>query len=165
MKSHTETAMEPDMLNMLVAAGEDAVKVIGIASSADDPAKVVGAIDAYVYAWQKGKLPKKSRLDADDAPYALGSLWGQQLVRKFGWHWATITFHEHGDSQAPGVISPNASMAVYPIHFVLGCLQDSDVDATILLSYNMLVAGDKPDVKPKEYSNLMELVHRIVPRG
>ena len=72
------------------------------------------------------------------SPTPSGCLWGDQLVARFGWHWAMATFHDHGDTQAPAVISPDHKLAVYPIHFILGCLQDPSVDVTILLSWNLL---------------------------
>ena len=75
-----------------------------------------------------------------------------------------VTFHEHGDSTAPAVLSPDRSLAVYPIHFIMGCLQDSTVDTTILLAFNMLYADTVGDTTPGSYFNLMDGVHRIIPR-
>ena len=53
---------------------------------------------------------------------------------------------------------------IYPIHFILGCMQDSAVDTPILLSFNMLkhLKPDSP-TEPK-YANFLEQVFRIVPR-
>ena len=138
------------------------MELLGLADKSNDAQVLIEAVDAFVYGWQKGKRPNE--LDADDAPFIFGILWGDQLVKRFGWDWAMVTFHEHGDSQAPGVLSPDRSLAVYPIHYLMGCFQDSGVDATIALSYNMLVAGSVGKLKPKQYFNLMDGVHRIVPR-
>jgi hypothetical protein len=162
-KTHTEEPIEPSMFSGLEGAAEEAAEIAGVSSS-DTPDSVVAAIDEFVFAWQGGKRPPEKVIDPEDAPYAFGSLWGQQLVRKFGWEWKLVTFHEHGDSTAPGVLSPDRSLAIYPIHFVIGCLQDSTVDCTILLSYNMLKAGDTGAVEPASYFNYMDGVHRIVPR-
>ncbi len=129
-----------------------------------DPLTVIQAIDAFVDAWQLGQDPLAEQFDPEDAPYALGSLWGEQLVRRFGWEWAMITFHDDEDSVAPGVVSPDRGLAVYPIHFLIDCLEDPDVDCTVALAFNMLEAGKIGDMPPQGYFNLMEGVHRIVPK-
>lgn len=162
LKTHSEEPIDPKTFN-LEAAAQDGAALVGVSTS-DDPDSIVAAVDEFVFAWQGGKRPPKKVIDPEDAPYALGPLWGQQLVRKFGWDWKFVTFHEHGDSSAPGVLSPDRSLAIYPIHFVLGCLQDSTVDAAIELSYNMLKAGETCEAEPGEYFNYMDGVHRIVPR-
>ena len=162
-KTHTEEPIDPSMFSHLAGAAEEAAAIVGVSSSGP-PDKVVAAIDEFVFAWQGGKRPSTEVIDPDDAPYAFGSLWGQQLVRKFAWEWKLVTFHEHDDSTAPGVLSPDRSLAIYPIHFVIGCLEDSNVDCTILLSYNMLKAGETGEVEKGSYCNYMEGVHRIVPR-
>jgi hypothetical protein len=162
-KTHSEKAIEPSIVSSLEGSAGDGAAIVGV-STTDDPDSIVAAVDEFVFAWQGGKRPSKKDIDPEDAPFALGSLWGQQLVRKFGWDWKMVTFHEHGDSTAPGVLSPDRSLAIYPIHFVIGCLKDPTVDATILLSYNMLKAGDTGKVKAGEYFNYMDGVHRIVPR-
>jgi hypothetical protein len=162
-KTHSEEPLDPSIFSSLEGSAEDGAALVGVSTS-DDPDSIVAAVDQFVFAWQGGKRPPKNVIDPEDAPYALGSLWGQQLVRKFGWDWKMITFHEHRDSTAPGVLSQDRSLAIYPIHFVIGCLQDPNVDATIELSYNMLKAGDTGEVDAGEYFNYMDAVHRIVPR-
>ena len=164
MGTHSETPFTNDGQASMDRAGAEGAAVIGV-SPGDDPKTIVEAIDAFVYAWQGGKRPSPKVLDPEDAPYALGALWGQQIVRRFRWDWRTITFHEHNNSKAPGVLSPDRALALYPIHFLIGCLRDPRVDATILLSYNMLEAGKLGETTPGAYENLMEGVQRIVPRG
>src|SRR5262245_25002665 len=125
-KTHSEAPIKPSIFSNLKGAASDGAALLGVSIS-DDPDSIVAAIDAFVFAWQGGKRPAKKVIDPEDAPYTLGSLWGEQLVRKFGWDWKMVTFHEHGDSTAPGVLSPNRALAIYPIHFVIGCLQDPNV--------------------------------------
>jgi hypothetical protein len=163
MAKITEERLPRSTAKALKGAVGDGLAILKLDATAN-PQTVIEAIDAFVDAWQEGRRPPKKVLDPEDAPYALGSLWGEQLVRQFGWEWAMITFHDHGDSIAPGVLSPDRSLAVYPIHFLLGCLQDSGVDCTVALSFNMLVAGNVGKLKPKEYINLMDSVHRIIPK-
>lgn len=166
MSKISEEAINSKMMASLQACARDAMTVLKIAEPAADPKAVIEAIDAFVFAWQKGNRPSPDVLAAEDAPWIMGSLWGEQLVARFGWEWKGITFHEHGNSKAAGVLSPDRSLAVYPIHFLMGCFQNPAVDATIALSFNMLEAGlaAGPTVKPEDYFNLMDAVHRIVPR-
>jgi len=164
VKTHSEHPFPESMAEALRAEVERGTKLLAV-SPDDDPAVIVAAVDACVYDWQCGQKPPENVLDAEDAPFTLGAVWGQQLVRAFGWEWATMTFHEHGDTTAPGVLSPNRALAVYPIHFMMGCLQDSSVDATILLAFNMLEARTIGETKPGSFFNLMDGVHRIIPRS
>lgn len=163
MKTHSESEINPSTLESLKGSSGEGAEVVGVSTS-DDPDAIVRAVDAFVFAWQGGDRPSELAVDPENLPFALGSLWGEQLVRKFGWDWKMVTFHEHGDTSAAAVLSPDRSLAIYPFHFVHGCLQDWSVDATILLSYNMLAAGTMGQVGAGEYANVMERVHRIVPR-
>ena len=163
MKTHTEADLPPSTRDGIDASAAEAAGWVGV-STDDEPAKIVDAVDAFAFAWQCGTRPPASEIDPEDAPFALGSLWGNQLVRRFGWEWRMVTFHEHGDSVAPGVLSPDRALAVYPIHFLIGCLQNPGVDATVMLGYNMLDAGQIPDPPPGNYFNLMDGVHRLIPR-
>ena len=161
--THSETLLTEETSQGLRASSAEGAALIGVGVDAA-PDAIVDAIDSFVFAWQGGDRPPKRSFDPEDVPFSLGSLWGEQLVRSFGWEWRMITFHSHGDTNAPGVLSPDRALAVYPIHFLIGCLRDPDVDATIMLSYNMLKANKIGEVPAGEYMNLMDGVHRIVPR-
>jgi hypothetical protein len=69
----------------------EGTRLLGVAPD-DDPATIVAAVDAFVYAWQCGDRPPQSVLDAEDAPFTLGAVWGEQFVRRFGWEWRMVTF-------------------------------------------------------------------------
>ena len=163
MKTHSEHPFPESTAAALREEIHAGSQLLGLSSN-DDPAKIVAAVDAFVFDWQCGDHPAASVLDAEDAPFRMGALWGEQLVRALGWEWAMVTFHDHGNSTAPAVLSPDRSLAVYPIHFIMGCLQDSTVDTTILLVFNMLEADTVGDTTPASYLNLMDGVHRIIPR-
>lgn len=163
MKTHSEQPLSADTAAAVSAEIERGTRLLGVAID-DDPATIAAAVDAFVYAWQCGDRPPASVLDADDAPFILGAVWGEQLVRRFGWEWRMVTFHEHGDSVAPGVLSPDRALAIYPIHFIMGCLHDPTVDTTILLAFNMLEAGTIGPTPPGGFFNLMDGVQRIIPR-
>jgi hypothetical protein len=155
LPASTRTAIE--------GSNRQGLRVLGLDDTAD-PKTVIAAIDKFADAWQQGTRPPDLKLDEEDAPFALGSLWGEQLVRAFQWEWAFVTFHDHGNSKAPGVLAPDRSLAVYPIHFLIGCFRDPRVDVTVALAFNMLAAGKVVQLPPKGYVNLMDGVRRIVPR-
>jgi hypothetical protein len=152
------------MLSNIRGCAADGLRQLGLDAAAE-PEAVVKALDAFVYRWQKGKRPPPRVLDPQDAPLMFGSLWGEQLVKRFAWQWGMITFHDHNDSSAPAVLPTDRSLAIYPIHFLLGAFRDPGVDATIALSFNMLDAGSVKGPGPRQYLNLMEGVRRIVPRA
>lgn len=165
MITHSESPVDPKRQALVLAALEDGVKPAGLASSSQSPVEIVHAVDDYVFQWQQGRLAKGKQMDLEDAPFGLGTLWGQQLVRAFEWHWGTITFHAHQDSHALCVISKDASLIVAPIHYVMGCLKNRGVDVCIELAFNMLKAGKVRGPKPGDYMNLMEGVRHIVAAG
>lgn len=163
MKTHTDNPFPASMTEACTAEVAVGTRVLGLTPD-DEPATIVSAIDAFVFNWQCGERPPPSVLDPEKVPVMLGAVWGQQFVREFGWEWAIVEFHEHDGMTAPAVLSPDRSLAVYPIHFIMGCLQDSTVDTTILVAFKMLAARRIGDTTPGSYFNLMEGVHRIIPR-
>lgn len=161
----TEQPVPDDIMGNIRGCANDALKVLGSKFAKADPATVVNAVDDFAYRWQKGDKPPTNIVeDGDEARLIFGSLWGEQLVKEFGWQWAKVIFHDYGDSSAFGVFSPDRSMAIYPLEFMLGCLSDPTVDVTVMLSFNMLKEGSIGKLKKKSYTNMMECVHRIVPR-
>lgn len=161
----SEQPVPDEIMASINGCAADGRQMLGLSEGAD-PATLVSAIDDFAYRCQKGDRPPPEVIeDADLARLVLGSLWGEQLVKQFHWEWAQATFHDHGDSTAFGVFSPDRSLAVYPLEFMLGCLQNPDVDVTVMLSFNMLSEGKIPKMKAKSYTNLMDGVKRIVPRG
>jgi hypothetical protein len=163
MENVTEHPLEASTAEALLGSNEQGLHILGLDDSADPPT-VINAIDEFVDAWQQGDRPPADELDPEDAPFALGSLWGEQLVRQFGWEWGMITFHDHGNSKAPAVLSPDRALAIYPIHFLMGCMENDGVDCTVALAFNMLAAGSIGELEPRGYLNLMDGVHRIVPK-
>jgi hypothetical protein len=161
----TEGRVPSNIMTNIRGCAKDALKVLGKKYAKADPSTVVKAIDDFMYRWQRDDRPSEDIVeDGDTARLIMGSLWGEMLVEEFGWEWAKVTFHDYDDSVAFGVFSPDRSLAIYPLEFLLGCVQDPDVDVTVALSFNMLKAGKVPKLKKKSYTNLMDGVHRIVPR-
>lgn len=161
----TEERIPDEILGNIRGCANDALKVLGSKFAKAAPATIIEAVDDFAYRWQKGDRPPATLVeDGEEARLIFGSLWGEQLVKEFGWQWAKVTFHDYDDSIAFGVFSPDRSMAIYPLEFMLGCLRDPDVDVTVMLCFNMLKAGTIGKLKKKSYTNLMEGVQRIVPR-
>ena len=128
----------------------------------DPPLKIVEAINAYV-----AKPPKSWFRKADnwtDRALPLGTLWGMQQVRAFGWEWVSVINHEEGDAKAIGVFDARRSLGIYPFEFVFGCLE-AKAYPTILLAFNMLAAGKIPELEAGGYMNLMDGVRHVVPPG
>jgi hypothetical protein len=159
----TENSVDAELLGNISACGGDSVSLLGSDIMQKSPADIINAIDSFVFNWQKGVRPPIH--PDDDLSLILGSLWGEQLVESLGWQWTSVTFHDHGDSQAVGVVTPDRSIAIYPFHFIYGCMENN-APVTIMLSYNMLIDGAKiPEFPAAGFLNLMEQVHHIIPRG
>jgi hypothetical protein len=151
--------VEPHILEGIDGSAVEGASLAGVATD-DPPLKIVTAINAFV-----SKPPRGSSGRVDnwtDRALPLGSLWGQQLVRQFGWEWSGVVFHDRGDTKAIGVLTKDRSLAIYPWHFVFGCLENN-APVTILLSFNMLLANKIPAQNKGEYVNLMDHVHHVIP--
>jgi hypothetical protein len=159
---NSEEAIDDEMRPNIVACAEEAAEMLGLNPLFCSPKELVEGVDAFVYAWQKGDRPELT--EDEDPALTFGSLWGEQLVNVFGWEWACVTFHDHDDSKAVGVFSPDRSLAIYPFHFIYGCMED-DAPVTILLSYNIMEDGTRiPQLPLAGYENVMDNVHHVVPR-
>ncbi len=157
----SEYTVEPDTLMHIEGSAGEGAELIGVTVD-DPPLAIVTAINTFVS--RPRKKPSRRVDNWIDRAIPLGSLWGQQMVRQFGWEWSGVVFHDHGDTRTIGVFAKDRSLAIYPWHFVFGCLEN-DATVTILLSFNMLAAGKVPARKRGEYVNIMDHVHHIVPPG
>ena len=141
----------------------EARRALGLAEGAT-PGEQLAAADGFVDRWQHGHRPAADVIAAADVPFLLGSLWGEAVVAGLGWAWVQVVFNRHVDAVATAVVSPDRSLAIFPIHFLLGCLDDPAVDCTIALSYEVLAAGGLDGFTPGGYANVTDCVHRAVPR-
>jgi len=158
----SEETLDTETMDSILGCADEACELLHVDSVADDPSEIVSKIDQHVFVLQKGNGPIVS--EDDDPALLLGSLWAQQMVRQFGWQWAGVTFHDHEDSKAVGVFSPDRSLAIYPFHFIWGCLEN-EAPVTIELSFNILKDASRvPSLPAKGYENVMDNVHHIVPR-
>ena len=94
--------------------------------------------------------------------YDLAILWGHQLIKQFGWQWKYVSVDGVGEILA--VTNEDRSMVVYPVNFIYECMQDPELDCTVMLAFNMLQEEKNPDLNPEEYENIMEMVFRVTPK-
>lgn len=137
---------------------KEAAAFLCVDSEHDTPAHIVKVVDEVIVRLVFGENTALS--DQEERHLLLGSLWGQQMVREFGWQWADIRFEGALDV---AVVSPKRDMAIYPFTFVAGCLGRRHV-CTVELSFNML-RERKRDVVFQSYSyeDIMQHIRHIVP--
>lgn len=124
------------------------------------PTDVLDAIDKRIDWLQDASDKECEGIDQEKTLLGLSTLWGEQLVKEFGWSW--ICFEGAGNLLA--VVSDNRSFVVMPIHFVRACMEDPQLDCTIMLSFNMIKQAPPENLPANDYNNLMEAAFRIVPK-
>jgi hypothetical protein len=146
-----------------------ALKNLGVNNDEATPEAIVQLVDSYVDKWQSGGFAPRKKLfgrkpampDTTDVALGLGGVWGNQIVKKFGWEWICIN-QEGQDLYC--VASPDRAWVIYPTYFIKACLDNSNADCTAMLSFNMMAAGSLPEAPANGYENLMAGVQRVVPK-
>lgn len=152
-----ERTVPDDVRTLIPGAAAEGAQMAGV-SMQHEPAAIVAAINQFVAAPPKSGWFKKPDLWNERA-LPLGALWGIQFERQFGWTWVMI--EEDGESNF-GVFSADRSIGVFPFDYVHDCLA-SGAYPTILLAFNMLVAGNIPPLPAGGFENLMDGVQHVVP--
>lgn len=159
----SDSPVADEIMEMINDCIDEGLQALGQNYAKASPVEVVAGVDDFVGRWRKGFRPPAELIDdEDEARFSLGSVWGAQLVNQFGWEWTNVDFGD--DGSAVGVVSPDRSLAIYPFDFMGECFDDPECDPTILLSFNMLLEGNIPKMKKKSYTNVMDGVHRVIPR-
>ena len=162
MAAISERPITQEQRDCIGRAADGVARALGLDARESPAAEVVGAINDCVRSAQK----EDTADDVDtwvDLSLPFGCLWGEQMVREFAWERANVTFHDHGDDEAFGVFSSDRSLAIYPSHFILGCIESQAV-VTILVAFKMLKDGTKiPDLPAHGYEDVMDHVQYIVP--
>jgi hypothetical protein len=145
---------------------EQGLKDLGVTDPRVSPDSIIALIDSFVDKWQEegpNKIKRVFEIEHDliDVALGLGAAWGDQVIRQFGWVWLCIV---QADNEWYGVVSPHRSLAIYPAYFIKACLTDPRIDCTAALSFNMLKAGNVPNLCPNGYEDFVAGVHRIVPK-
>ncbi|MEW6352047.1 MAG: hypothetical protein AB1646_23600 [Thermodesulfobacteriota bacterium] len=146
----SDTPLKPEVkeeLETCVKAGSEMLGLDLAAASPDDIQECVFQKIGTVR--ESSDLPEHER---QELGLLLGCLWGQTVCDRLGWQWAQIDFAEGGEFY--GIVTPDRSHAILPLHYIDGLLKDREKDHTSLLLYNMLVAGKLPPAEAGEYSVL-----------
>lgn len=157
----TEYLPNEERMQIMNDLSQKAAEYFGLSLENDTPQHIMSIVhDGVIKLKKEEALPFTGEEDAD---LLLGSLWGSQLIRAFGWQWVDVIFHDHQDSAAMGVMSPDRSKAVYPFHFIFGCVENK-ATVTILLAFNMLTERMADfNYEPKSYTNVMDYVRYAIP--
>jgi len=164
MQQREERQLAPDEAQEISMFARDATKVVKLGFFTKDSAKIVAAVDTYIDASQQAVLSGSLILNDENCTFLslqLGCLWGQQLVKAFGWEWTCLT--DDGE-ELYAVASKDRALVVLPTYFARECLTQPDTDCTAMLAYNMLAAQKFSAVPARSYLNVLDNVVRIVPR-
>lgn len=139
---------------------------LGMTDSNIEPNTIVQKLNDFVDQWQQERSNPFKRLlsrkpDPIDVALGLGVVWGDQIVRAFGWEWVCVL---QDGQELYGVVSPNRTLVIFPTYFLKACLENPKMDCTAMLAFNMLRAGNLPELPPNGYESLMHGVQRIIPK-
>lgn len=167
----TERALTPQEQKEIADHASRAMSNLGLTDPTASPETILQAVEDFIDHWQAERRsvnPLKKLFSRGPAPnpaataLGLGYVWGNQMVRQLGWVWTRL--NKEGQGEAYSVVTADRSIAIHPTHFVKACLEDPHADCTIMLAYNMLVAGKVSGMPANGYENLMGGVRRIVPK-
>jgi hypothetical protein len=161
----SERPLDSDEISAFERYRETGLQLLG-ASEADAAKALVHAVNTYVDEWQSRRRGFLARLraraeDTTEVARALSVVWGDQIVRHFGWEWICEVKDEE---EWYAVASTDRSLVIHPPRFIGQCLDEPKTDCTILLAFNMQSAGNFTGCKPKQYVNVMSGVRRVVPK-
>ena len=156
----TECPLREKTSANLPGAAMHGAEIVGV-SIDEAPIRIVEAINSFI-----AEPPKKKwfqRIDNwQERAVPIGALWGTQMQRQFGWEWINLIQHDHDDLNVVAMFDMERTVGIYPFHYVYGCFENK-VYPTVLLAFNMLVAGKIPKFDRRSYENLMDGVQHIVP--
>lgn len=163
--STTELPLDDSIAEHLDGAAREDAELVGV-SVDDRSSTIINAINRFLEP-SSGGARRQSGVECNvdnwtDRALPVGSLWGQTMVRCFGWHWASLIQHDHDDFRAVAIVNEDRSLAVFPFYYCFGCLEN-DVYPKILLAFNMLEAGKIPQQPKYGFMNLMDGVQHIMP--
>jgi len=84
--------------------------------------------------------------EADDAAYALGSLWGARVSADSGWAWGWLTLDDGFEGYV--LVPEDGAYAVWPHHFLYGLLSEAETENTVRVLAECIVAGELPPAEP-----------------
>lgn len=142
-----EMALSDEGLELLKGTWYKACNYLRVTGQ-EEPKDIVKRISAAI-----DVLRTRSIQLEDEANYSamLGALFGEQVVRAYGWEWTQV-----GDEvRMPyAVAAPDRSEYIEPLQFIWQFLMDKRKDQVILLTYNML-SQQQPKVNVRTYQQII----------
>lgn len=117
--------------------------------SSPHPDKLQALVSQAIDLYRKQEEPDR-QAGLFDATVTLGTLWGQIICDQLGWTWASIM--TEGVSDVFGVVTPNRSHLLFPLHHINGLLLDTSREQNSLSLYNQLKAGTIPPSPERAYT-------------
>ncbi len=132
------TNLEQDIVSALKEEQENCIQLLNISEN-NSPKEIVDKIRLYV-----DDLLEQNHTEEQLTTYAitLGSMWGEMVVKEYGWQWKTLDFGDGNESYY--VVSKNNFYCTPPLYFINKILMgenagfDGNNDNTVLLLFNML---------------------------
>ncbi|MEJ8851793.1 hypothetical protein [Variovorax rhizosphaerae] len=125
------------------------------------PMRIVTTLQAFVEKHQRQQESQWSlrregveRPSHTGAARALATVWGDQLVRVFGWEWICLMFE--GEEHFV-VVQPDRSLAVFAAEYVEACL-NLEMGCAIRPAFDQLRANAFPAQAPLSYVSVMQWV-------
>lgn len=125
---------------------QSAMKHIGAErASSPHPDKLVELISQAIDLYRNLDAPRRQ-----EASVSLGTLWGQILCDQLGWTWVSLKLDSK--TEVFGIVSPNRSHVIYPMHHVNALLFDPSMEQNSLSLYNDLKARKLPPSNDHGYT-------------
>ena len=128
---------------------QKALKRIGAdRASSPDPDKLQELINIAV---DQYRMQDETRRNASllDASVSLGSLWGQVVCDQMGWTWVSVRADALTENY--GIVSPNRSHLIFPLHCVKDLLIDPAREQNSLTLYKQVRFKTLPPAAEREY--------------
>jgi hypothetical protein len=153
------TAQEQREFNHYAAVGMQMIDSDDAAAPAEITAAVHDFIGMHQHQFSSAWAPFMEEGDEPNiaaVARALGTVWGDQLVREFGWEWICIGL---GRGERFVVAEPDRGLAVFAADYVEMCLESNDSDCAIQPAFDLLRTYAVPPQQVLSYTSTMRLVH------
>ncbi len=138
---------------------DSGLEMLGITDDRQ-PHEIVEAVDKWVDDFQDTANEDVDEAEIERLVVNLGTIWGEQVVKEFGWQW--VCFEGAGEILA--VVSPERALYIIPYEYLLACMQDPELDCTVMLSFNLLKENPPENLRKNDYDHFMMSAFRMVPK-
>lgn len=116
-----------------------------------NPRRIVTAIDRWIVEFRaSGESYEENRLGG--AAIRFGCLWGDAVVKEYGWQWIEACHDGDFDDTYFVVVSPNRGYVIYPVVRAYHWLTDRDREPFALFLFDTLPS--MPEAGENEYVNV-----------